>query len=76
MKQACIKCKKHKRGPLKVYSFRKKIGKKSKNVVEYYCTDCFVAKDLERSKNVRREEERAIKRKAIARMRRRPGKVR
>ena len=72
----CVNCKKIKKGPIKVHSFRKKIGKKSKNVVEYYCVECFTAKDLERSQDVIKEKERIIKKQTIRRAQRRSKKMR
>ena len=71
MKPDCEDCGKIIDSAVKVHSYRKKIGKKSKNVVEYYCEDCFETIEQERSWDVVREKETAIKKQNIRRLRRR-----
>lgn len=63
-------------GAVKIHSYRKKIGKISKNVVEYYCEECFETVEKERSWDVHNEKESILKKQAIRRLQRRQNKVR
>ena len=76
MKLACARCKKRKTGPLKLHSYRKKVGKRNKNVVEYYCKGCFDVVETERSWDEHRKKETILKTQNIKRLQRRQHKVR
>lgn len=59
----CSLCKKTIVGTVKLVTYRKKLGKKSVNVVELYDTECFKLKNKARSTNERDSKKRTNQRK-------------
>ena len=59
----CQKCKKYIAGNAKVDTYRRKLGNKSINQVDYYCEKCFYKLNEEKARNEYDAEETARKRK-------------
>lgn len=64
MRVKCTRCFKYIRGTVKVSTYRRKLGAKSLNKVEYYDENCFKLLSKERATNEHREKERTSKRKS------------
>jgi len=62
-KQKCKQCGKVIKGVIKIFTYRKKLGKKSVNIVELYDEKCFLAKNKERSLNELNNKKRPCKKK-------------
>jgi hypothetical protein len=70
MKPDCEDCGKMIQGSIKVHTYRKKVGQKSKNVVEYYCEDCYETIEEERSWDEYNAKKEAIKKQNLKRLQR------
>lgn len=62
-KPKCNGCSRVISGKINIDTYRKKLGSKWINKVDYYCDSCFKKKNIERSWNVYRQKEAARKRK-------------
>jgi len=63
MKPKCTRCNRTISGKIKIDTYRKKLGRKSLNKVEYYDDDCFSKLNWERSLNEHKKQETARKKR-------------
>jgi len=70
MKPNCKKCNKIIPGAVKLHTYRKKLGNKTKNIVEHYCEKCFITIEEERAWALHRRKQQIFKAQIVRRMRR------
>ena len=65
----CTRCSGPIQGNIKIDTYRKRLGQKSLNKVDYYCTECFSKVNYERSWNEHKRKEAINKRQSGRRVR-------
>ena len=63
-RQKCHRCHKVIKGVVKILTYRKTLGRKSINVVEYYDEACFLQKNKERAINELDQKKRSSKKRS------------
>ena len=67
----CARCKKYITGKAKVDTYRRQLGSKAINKVDYYCENCFSKLNQERAQNEYKKQKTAHKKAVGRKIRRR-----